>query len=90
MKEQHVHGFDYEPTKKSNFCEPCIDGKQSKLPFPQKGGERSDKLLGIVHSDVCGKIKTKSLGGAEYLLTFIDDKSRFVWVYALKRKSEVF
>ena len=53
-------------------------------------GERSTELLGIVHSDVCGKIKTKSLGGAEYFVTFIDDQSRYVWTYVLKHKSEVF
>ena len=57
---------------------------QSTLTFLKTGGERSDKLLGIIHSDVCAKISTKSLSGAEYFVTFIDDKSRFVWVYTLK------
>ena len=42
------------------------------------------------HSDVRGKLETKSLSGAEYFVTFIDDKSRFVLVYTLKHKSEVF
>ena len=32
----------------------------------------------------------KSLGGAEYFLTFIDDKTRYVWVYCLQRKDQVF
>ena len=59
------------------------------MPFPKAGGERSEELLGVVHSDVCGKIETKSLSGAEYFVTFIDDKSRFIWVYPLKHKSEV-
>ena len=53
VKEQLVDGFDYEPKKESSFCEPCVDGKQSTLPFPKTGGERCDELLGIVHSDVC-------------------------------------
>ena len=35
-------------------------------------------------------MKTKSLSGAEYFAPFIDDKSRHVWVYAIKHKSEVF
>ena len=43
-----------------------------------------------MHSDVCGKINTKSYGGAEYFLTFTDDKTRYAWVYPLKQKSEVF
>ena len=43
-----------------------------------------------MHSDVCGKISTESLSGAEYFLTFIDDTTRYVWVYVLKRKDQVF
>ncbi len=30
------------------------------------------------------------MGGAEYFLTFVDDKTRYVWVYPLKKKSDVF
>ena len=36
------------------------------MPFPKTGGEKSDELLGIVHSNACGKIEKKSLSGAEY------------------------
>ena len=32
----------------------------------------------------------KSLGRAEYFLSFIDDKTRYVWVYPLRTKSEVY
>ena len=32
----------------------------------------------------------KSLSGAEYFLTFIDEKTRYIWVYVLKHKSGVF
>ena len=60
------------------------------LDDEKKGGERSTELLGKVHSDVCGKIEVKSLSGAEYFVTFIDDKSRYVWTYVLKNKSDVF
>ncbi len=30
------------------------------------------------------------MGSAVYFVTFIDDKSRYVWLYVLKSKSEVF
>ena len=60
------------------------------MSFPKTGGEQSDEILGIVHSDPCEKIETKSLSGAEYFVTFIDNKSRFVLVYTLKHKNEVF
>ena len=32
----------------------------------------------------------KSIGGAEYFLTFTDDKTRYSWVYPLKTKDQVF
>ncbi len=54
------------------------------------GGTRAKEPLDLVHTDVCGKLNTKSLGGAEYFLTFIDDRIRYVWVYFLKTKDEVF
>ncbi len=48
------------------------------------------RALELVHSDVCGKIQEKSLGGAEYFLTFTDEKTRYTWVYILKTKDQVF
>ena len=32
----------------------------------------------------------KSIGGAEYFLTFIDDESQYMWVYCLQCRSQVF
>ena len=43
-----------------------------------------------MHSDVCGKVNTKSLNGSQYFLTFIDDKTRYTWVYFLKTKDQVY
>jgi IS30 family transposase len=51
---------------------------------------RASKLLELVHSDVCGPMKTTSRGGARYFVTFIDDFSRKIHVYLLRTKGEVF
>jgi hypothetical protein len=72
-----------------NLCNGCIQGKQHRQPFPKSGATRANDLLEIVHSDVCGPMKTTSLGGARYFLTFTDDKSRHTTVYFLKTKDEV-
>ena len=77
-KEDLVDGFDYNSLRDVNFCEPCLEGKHQRRKFPTNGGKWSGELLGLVHSDVCGKMNAKSLSGAEYFLTFIDDKSRYV------------
>ena len=71
-----VDGFDF------NLCLMANSTEASLTPVAE--------VLDLVHSDVCGKMNEKSLGGAEYFLTFIDDKTRYVWVYCLQRKDQVF
>ena len=46
-------------------------------------------MLQLVHSDVCGPLKVKSFCCTLYFVTFIDDCSRKLWVYALKTKDQV-
>ena len=88
--EDLVEGFNFDTKKDLEFCDACVQGKLHRCSFPNSGAKRASEPLGLVHSDVCGKINTKSYGGAEYFLTFTDDKTRYAWVYPLKQKSEVF
>lgn len=53
-------------------------------------GHRATKLLELVHSDVCGPMHTRSLGGSDYFVIFVDDYSWYTVLYCIKRKSEVF
>ena len=70
-------------------CEACVGGKQCKSSFRSSESVTSTPLE-LVHSDLCGKMGEKSLGGAEYFLTFLNDKTHFAWVYSLKTKDQVF
>ena len=88
--EQLVDGFKFDTLKKISFCDACTEGKHHKSPFPTGGGAKAEDVLDLVHTDVCGKLSSRSIGGAEYFVTFIDDKSWYVWLYVLKSKSEVF
>lgn len=71
------------------ICISCLEGKQTRLPFPSEGS-RAQAKLELIHSDVCGPMVIPSLGGARYFITFIDDYTRKVFVYLIKRRSEVF
>ncbi|KAL0741957.1 hypothetical protein Bca4012_083470 [Brassica carinata] len=71
-------------------CESCILSKHCRNPFPKESETRSKGRLELIHSDVCGPMQNASLSGSRYILTFIDDATRMVWVYFLKAKSEVF
>ena len=45
-------------------CESCLEGKMTKRPFNTKG-KRSEKLLELVHTDVCGPMSVSAKGGYE-------------------------
>ena len=70
-------------------CEVCIKGKLPRTPFPPYKTCKTTKVLELVHSDVVGKVTPKSKGGANYLVTFIDDYTRYAKVYTMKTKGEV-
>jgi len=89
--KEKVIDFDYDhKIKDFDKCEPCIKGKINRLPFHKKEKDESKEILELIHSDVCGKLEKKSLGGAEYFISFTDDKSRYVWTYPMKNKSDAF
>ena len=60
---------DFDLSQTLTFCEACSQGKQHRNKFIPSSG--ADELLELVHSDVCGKMNEKSLGGVEYFLTLI-------------------
>jgi transposase InsO family protein len=69
-------------------CTHCLVGKQRRVSFHKSPQLRKTNILDLVHIDVC-TMNTKTLGGALYYMTFIDDHSRKVWVFALKTKDQV-
>jgi len=72
------------------ICEDCVVSKQHRAQFPQRKSWRAKSPLALVHSDICGPISPISNGGKRYIITFIDDFSRKIWVYFLQEKSEAF
>ena len=88
--ENFVEEYDYCASKQIKFCEPCLKGKHQRSQFRPYSKRTTTEPLELVHSDICGKLESKSLSCAEYFVTFIDDKTRYVWVYLIKCKSDVF
>jgi transposase InsO family protein len=48
------------------------------------------KPLDIVHTDLCGPMRTKGMDGEQYFMLVIDDYTRTTWVFFLKKKSNCF
>lgn len=71
-------------------CEECIKGKMSRTPFPQESLNKSEKVMDLIHTDLCGPMQTETPSKKKYFLTMIDDFSRYTVVYLLNNKSEVY
>ncbi|KAG9458307.1 hypothetical protein H6P81_002815 [Aristolochia fimbriata] len=67
-------------------CENCLSSKMARLPFGK--GERVQNLLEVIHSDICGPLNVKTHRGMSYFITFIDDYSRYGYIYLISKKSE--
>ncbi|CAL8999519.1 unnamed protein product [Prunus brigantina] len=70
---------------KDNVCIECVKGKLTNLR--KKGATRSEKVLEIIHTDICGPFPTQTHDGFKYFITFTDDHSRYGYVYLISEKS---
>ncbi|KAL0440974.1 UNVERIFIED_CONTAM: Retrovirus-related Pol polyprotein from transposon RE1 [Sesamum radiatum] len=61
---------------------------QEAIPF--RNLWRAKAVLELIHTDVCGPMRTPSHEQNRYFILFIDDYSRMTWVYFMREKSEVF
>ena len=63
-------------------------GKQPTLPFNSSESISTD-IFDLIHSDVCGPSPVSSIGGSRYFVVFVDDYSRYSWIFHMKYRSEL-
>eukprot|EP01018_Ginkgo_biloba_P021818 Gb_33583 [translate_table: standard] len=73
-KNEMVDGLPFIQGSKE-ICDRCIYGKQHKDSFPMSKFKVREPLE-LVHIDLCGPMRTLSMGKVRYFMTFIDDYSR--------------
>ncbi|GJW82303.1 zinc finger, CCHC-type containing protein [Tanacetum coccineum] len=81
-KDGFIPAFDMDTEK----CKTCMLTKITKKPF--QNVKRETEVLELIHSDLCDVHATPSLGNKKYFVTFIDDASRFCYVYLLHSNNE--
>lgn len=74
---------------KRYFCEPCQYGKNRALPF-KLSDSRATCPLQLIHTDLWGPSPVQSSSGYRYYIQFLDDFSRYSWIYPLKNTNEAF
>ena len=79
----HIPTFQIDIKHK---CETCVEAKMIKLSFQTI--ERNIEPLDTIHSDICDLKFALTRGGNKYFITFVDDSTKYCYVYLLKRKDE--
>lgn len=80
-------GFDYRHTNHPPFCDCCPAGN-SKYPSLKSKRTRASQPMERVHCDLWGRAQVSSLNGNRYVICFVDDFSRHIAVYFLKKKDD--
>jgi hypothetical protein len=54
----------------------------------RKNAKRSEGILEIIHTDICGPFHIAFMDGYDSFITFMDDYSRYGYIYLIKERSE--
>ncbi|KAH9699463.1 retrovirus-related pol polyprotein from transposon RE1 [Citrus sinensis] len=73
--------------KEFDSCDACKFGKMHRLHFPTTE-TKTKQPLAILHTDLWGPAPVVSTQGYKYYVSFVDDFTRFTWIFPLKTKDE--
>nr|GEU56310.1 hypothetical protein [Tanacetum cinerariifolium] len=62
--------------------------KSKKKSHKPKSEDTDQEKLYLLHMDLCGPMRVKSVNEKKYILVIVDDYSRFTWVKCLRSKDE--
>lgn len=80
LKSSLLGNKNYDSLYVNSNCNTCKFGKSKILPFTNNGSHAT-KCFDVIHSDVWGITPIISHVHYKYFVTFIDDYSRFTWLY---------
>ena len=68
-----VKGIPYLNFEKDRVCDACQLGKQTKSSFKSIKDIMTSRPLELIHMDLFGPTKTKSLSGNRFAFVLVDD-----------------
>nr|GEX93449.1 hypothetical protein [Tanacetum cinerariifolium] len=83
-----VKGLPKLKLKKDQLCSACAMGKSTKKSYKPKSEDTNQEKLYLLHMDLCGPMRVKSVNEKKYILVIVDDYSQFTWVKFLRSKEE--
>ena len=89
MEKFMLKGLAQLEVKADAVCAGCEYGKTHQLPYKDPKF-KATKPLELIHSHLFGPLKQASISGIRYMVTFIDDYSRYRWIFFKNEKSDTF
>ena len=80
---KHIPTFQIDVKQK---CETCVKAKLTRSSF--QNVEKQTEPLDLIHSDICGLKFIQTIDGNKYFITFVDDSTKYCYVYLLKSNDE--
>lgn len=65
-RHKGIHGITLDKNEELQTCEVCIKGKQTQVSFKKSESQTKD-ILSIIHTDICGPMRCRSIGGSNIL-----------------------
>nr|GEY81003.1 hypothetical protein [Tanacetum cinerariifolium] len=88
-KVYYVEGLPKMKLEKDHLCSDCEQWKIHQKHHKSKTAFASNKLLYLLHMDLCGQMHVESINEKRYVLVVVDDFSWYTWVFFLHSKDEV-
>lgn len=70
-----------------SFCDACQYGKLHHIHFPVTD-IKTKSLLELIHTDLWGPASMSSKDGYKYYISFVDDFTRYSWIFPLTLESK--
>lgn len=88
-KSSIVRGLPHLVKLDNVLCKDCQMGNMASVSFKSKSFSL-ENILDLVHTNLCGSMRTNSYFGDKYFMIFTDDYSKMMWVTFLRENSEAF
>lgn len=86
--QKYVSGMKITSMTTPEVCDPCRMGKSRRQPFPKETTSRATKPGERIFVDIQGPLPAVSRQGNRHVIMWVDDATRFKFVYFMKRKSD--
>nr|GEX93887.1 retrovirus-related Pol polyprotein from transposon TNT 1-94 [Tanacetum cinerariifolium] len=88
VKNNLVRGLPKIKLEKDHLCSACEQEKIHRKHHKSKMAFASNKPLYLLHMNLCGPMRVKSINKKRYVLIVVDDYSQCTWVFFLHSKDK--